>query len=72
MMQASWLGPRVPWDRHGGKVYRSITQANTPGPDGFYSNTKDGKINVGFCDGHAESILQSNAKRVRISPYELR
>jgi prepilin-type processing-associated H-X9-DG protein len=72
MMQTSWLATRVPWDRHGGKTYRSVTDANTPGVDGFYSHARDGKINVGFCDGHAETILQSNAKRVRISPYELR
>jgi prepilin-type processing-associated H-X9-DG protein len=42
------------------------------GPDGTFATTRDGKINVGFCDGHAETILQSDTKKVRISPYELR
>src|SRR6185295_19804777 len=35
IMQASWLGPRIPWDRHGGKTYRAVSQVNTPGPDGM-------------------------------------
>lgn len=27
------------------------------------------KINVGFCDGHAETVLQKDFGNVRISPY---
>ena len=29
----------------------------------------DGKINVGFCDGHAETVIRGNFNQVRISPY---
>jgi prepilin-type processing-associated H-X9-DG protein len=56
VMMTSWLKDRVPMDRHGGKKL----------PSGGYNN---GKINVGFCDGHAESVLQANFKSVRVSPY---
>jgi len=28
-----------------------------------------GKINIGFCDGHAETVLQGDFQRVRVSPY---
>ena len=30
---------------------------------------KNPKINVAFCDGHAETVLMSDAKRVRVSPF---
>ena len=30
---------------------------------------KNPKINVAFCDGHAETVLMGDAKRVRVSPY---
>ena len=30
---------------------------------------KDGRINVAFCDGHAETIMKSTYKKVRITPY---
>ena len=72
LMKTAWLGPRIPFERHGGKVYRQADQATTPGPDGMYSGSRDGKINVGFCDGHAETVLQSNSRGVRVVPYELR
>ncbi|CAN5709666.1 hypothetical protein BH09PLA1_BH09PLA1_20500 [soil metagenome] len=60
-MLVPWLKDRIPWDRHGGKRTGSKP-----------SDVRDGKINVGFCDGHAEAIQQSDARRVRISPYEVR
>src|SRR5689334_11497334 len=59
--KVSWLKQRIPWDRHGGRRIGSLP-----------ADVRDGKINVGFCDGHGESIQQSDMNRVRISPYELK
>jgi prepilin-type processing-associated H-X9-DG protein len=56
--QVQWLRDRIPLTRHGGKK---------TGP--AISQVVGGRINVGFCDGHAESVLQSDFKRVRVSPY---
>jgi prepilin-type N-terminal cleavage/methylation domain-containing protein/prepilin-type processing-associated H-X9-DG protein len=58
VMKTSWLRERVPLDRHGGKRQGTIPSAVT-----------DGRINVVFCDGHAETILQSKFDQVRVSPY---
>ena len=57
-MNTSWLRDRVPLDRHGGK--RTGTAPY---------QVRDGKINVGFCDGHAETVLQGKFNEVRVSPY---
>jgi prepilin-type processing-associated H-X9-DG protein len=46
-----------------------ITRLGTPGPDGMYNTARDGKVNVAFCDGHAESVLQSDARKVRVTPF---
>jgi prepilin-type processing-associated H-X9-DG protein len=54
----SWLRDRIPFTRHGGKQTGST----------IYQAT-GGRINVGFCDGHAETVLQSDFSRVRVSPY---
>lgn len=54
--QVPWLKTRIPLDRHGGKK----------GADG---QIRDGRINVGFCDGHADTVLQSSFNQVRVSPY---
>lgn len=51
----SWLKDRFPFDRHSGKKVGST-----------YA---DPKINVGFCDGHAETVLLGEFKGVRVSPY---
>ncbi|MBC8105104.1 MAG: hypothetical protein H7Z14_00820 [Anaerolineae bacterium] len=61
IMLVPWLRDRVPWTRHGGR-------STGPRP----ADVRDGKINIAFCDGHAESILQGDARRVRISPYEVK
>lgn len=47
---------KLPLDRHGGKL-----------SGGKWRN---GKLNVAFADGHAETVLQDNFKRVRVSPYK--
>jgi len=58
VMATGWLKNRVPLDRHGGKRFGA-------GP----VDVRDGRINVVFCDGHAETVLQSNFNKVRVSPY---
>ena len=52
---APWLGSRVPLERHGGKRV-----------GGSWQNAK---INVVFCDGHAETVLLGNFRQVRVSPW---
>lgn len=47
---------KMPLDRHGGKLIGGLW--------------KNGKLNVAFADGHAETVLQDNFKRVRVSPYK--
>jgi prepilin-type N-terminal cleavage/methylation domain-containing protein/prepilin-type processing-associated H-X9-DG protein len=58
IMLTSWLRDRVPLDRHGGRRTGSAAY-----------QVSDGKINVVFCDGHAETVLQSKFSQVRVSPY---
>jgi prepilin-type processing-associated H-X9-DG protein len=71
IMKASWLAGRIPWDRHGGRI-TGVPNRSTQLPDKTYAFTRDGKMNVGFCDGHAESVLQGDAQKVRVSPYALK
>lgn len=47
---------KMPLDRHGGKIVGGLW--------------KNGKLNVAFADGHAETVLQDNFRRVRVSPYK--
>jgi prepilin-type N-terminal cleavage/methylation domain-containing protein/prepilin-type processing-associated H-X9-DG protein len=58
VMATPWLRDRVPLDRHGGKRFGTAPY-----------QVKEGRINVGFCDGHAETILQANFNQVRVTPY---
>jgi prepilin-type N-terminal cleavage/methylation domain-containing protein/prepilin-type processing-associated H-X9-DG protein len=58
VMNTSWLRDRVPLDRHGGKQ---------TGPAPY--QVINGKINVGFCDGHAETVQEAKFNQVRVSPY---
>ncbi|GIW76360.1 MAG: hypothetical protein KatS3mg104_1423 [Phycisphaerae bacterium] len=58
MSLASWMRDRIPLGRH-----------DLRGRDRQWNNTA-GRINVVFCDGHAESIGRDDFKRVRISPYK--
>jgi len=53
-----WHRDRIPLLRHGGKKNGPATY-----------DVREGRVNVGFCDGHGETVLQSQMKRVRISPY---
>lgn len=49
------LGDRIPYTRHGGKKV---------------GNTwRNVRINVAFCDGHAETITETDFRKVRVSPY---
>lgn len=57
IFQTSWLRGRIPVQRHGGKIESGVV--------------RDGRINVGFCDGHAETVQIFNFKNVRVSPYRL-
>ena len=50
-----WLGNRIPLERHGGKKAGGLWQ--------------NAKINVVFCDGHAETVLLGNFRLVRVSPW---
>jgi len=47
---------RLPFDRHGGKRVGN--------------SWRNGKLNVAFADGHAETMLQDDLKKVRVSPYK--
>lgn len=58
VLLTNWLKDRIPLDRHGGKRFGTAP-----------SQVRDGKINIGFCDGHAETVLQGDFKNVRVSPY---
>ena len=55
--QTSWLGARIPYDRHGGKQSGS----------GVW---KGARVNVAFADGHGETVLRDDFKNVRVSPYK--
>ena len=56
VLKTDWLKHRVPMLRHGGKQKA----------DGSFTNSR---LNIAFADGHAETVLQSEFNRVRVSPY---
>jgi len=58
-LTANWLSWRIPFARHG-----RLASGNTPAQFG-----KNSRINIAFCDGHAETVLTSDFGRVRVSPY---
>lgn len=58
MALKSYLGARLPIQRHGGS---SATLTNGKG-----------KINVAFCDGHAETVQTAFFNQVRVSPFNPR
>lgn len=63
IMTNSVLRKRVPLDRHDKKV-REVS------PGVFdYTRTNSGRINIAFCDGHAESVGRADFGRIRVSPY---
>lgn len=47
---------KLPFDRHGGKLVGD--------------QYRNGKLNVAFVDGHAETIQQGDLKKVRVAPYK--
>ena len=51
----SYLQARIPITRHGGST-ATLTNGK-------------GKINVSFCDGHAETVQTAFFNTVRVSPY---
>jgi prepilin-type processing-associated H-X9-DG protein/prepilin-type N-terminal cleavage/methylation domain-containing protein len=57
-MKASWLGNKVPWQRHNAKA--------------LANGRNGGRFNVAFADGHVESVRLEDAQRVRLSPYRPR
>jgi len=61
VMKTGWLKTRVPLMRHGGKLTGT----------GKEWDAIQGKLNVAFADGHAETVQQGDFKRVRISPYRI-
>lgn len=64
VMKTPWLKVRVPLLRHGGKRNPAINSAAE-------YDAIQGKVNVCFADGHAETVLQSDFRKVRISPYRI-
>jgi prepilin-type processing-associated H-X9-DG protein len=58
--QTGWLGRRIPYTRHS-RLTRS-------GPN--YWDVKGARINIAFCDGHAETVANSDFAHVRVSPYK--
>jgi prepilin-type N-terminal cleavage/methylation domain-containing protein/prepilin-type processing-associated H-X9-DG protein len=56
ILKTGWLNQRIPMLRHGGKKKS----------DGTYVECR---INVAFADGHAETVMQGDFHKVRVSPY---
>jgi prepilin-type N-terminal cleavage/methylation domain-containing protein/prepilin-type processing-associated H-X9-DG protein len=56
------LGRKIPYNRHG--------KGRKQGTAAEFWNWKGAKINVAFCDGHAESVDVGDFKKVRVSPYK--
>jgi prepilin-type processing-associated H-X9-DG protein len=57
----SWLQKRIP---------ATLPQSVTGGAPISINDRHKGKINIAFCDGHAESVAVTDFARVRISPYK--
>ncbi|MGF1632653.1 MAG: type II secretion system protein [Phycisphaerae bacterium] len=60
VMQTPWLRDRVPLGRYGNEIAD------------FEDDGRTGRINVGFVDGHAETVQRGEFQKVRVSPYEYR
>ena len=61
ILETSWLRGRIPLNRHDAKA---VDPSNaSPG--------RGGKINVAFCDGHGETVLNSDFTKVKVTPYRL-
>ena len=64
IMQTSWLKTRVPLDRHD-------PRAKEVSPGKYSDSEANGRINIGFADGHAESVARTDFAKVRVSPYRI-
>ncbi len=70
IMQTSWLAWRVPLDRHDSGATNSEAR-------GTLGNPKGGSVNVGFVDGHGESVKfgtpdnPGQFEKVKVTPWEL-
>lgn len=65
IMQTSWLRGRVPLTRHD-------NHATTPAKiNGVVGSGRGGRINIGFVDGHCETVSQADFKRVKVTPWGL-
>lgn len=58
MAAAAWMRDKLPLNRHDRKAKNRA------------DNGRDGRINIAFCDGHAESVRRDEFSRVRLSPYK--
>lgn len=58
----TWLGNKIPLDRHGGRLIAAASGTNPPRYNGA-------RINVCFADGHAATVPYEDFKSVRVSPY---
>jgi prepilin-type N-terminal cleavage/methylation domain-containing protein/prepilin-type processing-associated H-X9-DG protein len=55
--RTSWLKRKIAYDRHS-RANRTPAELEAKG-----------RINIVFCDGHAESVARGDFKQVRVSPY---
>ncbi len=61
--ETSWLGNRIPLDRHGARNSSIRTAGQS------LQNLKGGKMNIAFVDGHCASVGYSEFNKVYVSPY---
>jgi prepilin-type N-terminal cleavage/methylation domain-containing protein/prepilin-type processing-associated H-X9-DG protein len=59
VLETDWLKHRIPMLRHGGKKRANGTFV-------------EGKVNVAFADGHADTVQQGDFNKVRVTPYQPR
>jgi prepilin-type processing-associated H-X9-DG protein len=59
-METSWLRGRIPLSRH----ERGALDPSSASPG------RGGRINVVFCDGHAETVQTGEFARVKVTPYK--
>ena len=63
IMETSWLRARMPLNRHDRKAVNPTKAASGVG--------RGGRLNVAFCDGHAETVLRDDLTKVKVTPYKL-
>jgi len=70
--RTSWLGTRIPNDRHGKRGSSLRTAANVLLTPETKAAVRGGRINVAFADGHAASVGYDEYSSVNVSPYSPR